>query len=236
MNLLEEFTLLAHDDEGRRIIDGTRLDYALGGALLVELALAERIGMSNRKVVVLDATPVGETLADETLTHIAGESRERKPSHWVRRPPKGVRQRVLDRLVTSEVLRAEHSRVLGVFPRTRYPSAHGTEPVAETAVRGRLRAAVERVGTVEPRTGALCALIAATEMDRKVFPDMDRKQVRARLAEIGEGDWAAEAVRKVIRDVQVAVAAAVVTGGGGDGGSGDGGGGGGDGGGGGGGS
>jgi hypothetical protein len=228
MNLLEEFTLLAHDDEGRRIIDGTRLDIALGGALLVELALAERIAMEDERVVVLNTTPVGEALVDEALSRIAVDVRPRKPSYWVRNLAKGVRQRVLDRLVVSSVLRVERTRVLGVFPRTRYPSVYGTEPAVETATRERMRAAVEGAGTVGTRTGALCALVAATEMGRKVFPEMDRGLLDARLEEIAEGDWGAEAVRKVIRDIQVAVTAAVVVGVSGDG-SGDGGGGGGDG-------
>lgn len=233
MNLLDEFTLLAYDDEGRRILDSTLLDYALGGALLVELALAERIGVPDGKVVVLDTTPVGDALVDEALSHIAQDDRTHKPGHWVKKLAKGVQQRVLDHLVASGVLRAEHSKVLAVFPRTRYPSAYGTEPVAETEARARIRAAVEGSGTVGARTGALCSLVAATGMGRKVFPEMDRKQLKARLEEIGEGDWAAEAVRGAIRDVQAAVAAVVVFSG--DGGS-DGGGGGGDGGGGGGGS
>ncbi|GAA1584882.1 GOLPH3/VPS74 family protein [Actinoplanes couchii] len=226
MDLLEELVLLAYADDGRRIIEGSGLDYALGGALLVELALAERIGVENGRVVVLDTTPVGSGLVTQALNRISTDGRDRKPGHWVRKLSEGVRQPVLDHLVASEVLRAEHSRVLVIFPRTRYPAVHGVEPAAETEARGRMRAALAGHGTVDPRTGALCALVAATGAARKIFPDMDRKVLRARLDEISEGQWAAEAVYRTIRDVQMAVAAAVVVT---DGGGGDGGGGGGDG-------
>ncbi len=230
MNLLDELVLLAYDDEGRRIIDGGSLDYALAGALLVELALAERVGVENGRVVVLNTTPVDDGgLVTQALNRISADGRDRKPGHWVRKLSQGVRQPVLDHLVAAEVLRVVHSRVMIVFPRTRYPAVHGVEPIAETEARGRMRAALEGTGPVEPRTGALCALVAATGSERKIFPEMDRKLLRARLEEISEGEWAAEAVHRTIRDVQMAVAAAVVVtdGGGGDGGGGDGGGGGG---------
>ena len=74
-----------------------------------------------------------------------------------------------------------------VFPRTRYPAAQGVEPPVEAETRRRLRSAVAASGAVERRTAALCALVAATDLDRKVFADLDRKRVKARLKEIGEG-------------------------------------------------
>ena len=75
----------------------------------------------------------------------------------------------MDQLVAEGVLRREKDRVLWVFPRTRYPARHGVEPPAETEARQRMRAAVTGTGPVEPRTAALCALVAATDLDRKVF-------------------------------------------------------------------
>lgn len=210
MNLPGELLLLAYDDEGRKIHDSTRLDLGLGGALLLETALSGRVGVVGGKVVVLDPIPSGDPLADDALARIAGDSHDRKPGHWVSKLAKGARQRVLDHLISAEVLRVERGSVLWIFPRTTYPPTHGTEPVAETEARQRMRAAVLGTGTVDVRTAALCALVAATELDRKVFADLDRRQVRARLKQIGEGDWAAAAVRKAIQDVQAAIMAGAV--------------------------
>ncbi len=100
--------------------------------------------------------------------------------------------------------------MLWVFPRTKYPSANGEPPAVEADARERMQAAVLGSGAVEPRTAALCALVAATELDRKVFAGLDRKRVTARLKEIGEGAWAADAVRKAIEEIQAAVMVAVV--------------------------
>jgi hypothetical protein len=210
MNLAEEFTLLAYADDGTPVTDGTHLDNGLGGAFLLELALAGRIDVRDKRVIVVDTNPTGDELVDEALARIAGDAKGRKPGYWVSKLAIDARPRVLGRLVAANVLTMEKDRVLGLFPRTKYPAAGGVEPPAETAARQRMRAAVVGEGAVDPRTGALCTLVAATDLDRKVFADLERRRVKARLKEIGEGAWAAAAVQKAIEDIQVAIMVTIV--------------------------
>jgi hypothetical protein len=210
MNLPEEFVLLAYRDDGTPVTDGMHLDNGLGGALLLELALAEKVDVVDKKVVVLDATPTGDPLIDSALRQVAEDAKERKPGHWITKFAEDARAQVLDQLVTEGVVRQEKDKVLWVFPRTRYPAAHGVEPVAETEARQRMVAAVSGSGPVEPRTAALCALVAATDLDSKIFADLDRRQVKDRLKEIGEGAWAATAVKKSIEEIQAALMIAII--------------------------
>lgn len=210
MNLAEEFALLAHGDDGVPDTDSVRLDTGVGGSLLLELAISGRIGIEDKKVVVRDATPTGDPLVDRALGRIAADEKPRLPAYWVRKFAKDTRKLALNRLVEQGVLTRQEDTVLLVFPRTRYPAPDGVEPVPETESRQRLIAAVSGSGPVEPRTAALCALLAATNLDRKVFRPLDRERAKARLAEISAGDWAATAVRKTIEEVQTAVVVAVV--------------------------
>jgi hypothetical protein len=210
MSLPEEFLLLAYAEDGTPLTDGTHLDNGLGGAVLLELALAARVGIEDKRVVVTDPSPTGDPLLDDNLARVGAEPKARKPGHWVSKFAKDARPRVLGKLVADEVLTVEEDRVLWVFPRKKYPSAGRVPPAAEAEALQRMRSAVLGSGPVEPRTAALCALVAATELDRKVLADLDRKQVKTRLKEIGEGAWAADAVRKAIEDIQVAVMVAIV--------------------------
>ena len=205
-----EFALLGYADDGKAVTDSTHLDNGLGGALLLELALWERIDIADKKVVVRDSSPTGDPLIDQGLARIVADGRARKPGYWVSKFAKDTRGLVLDRLVADGVLQAEHGSFLGVFPRTKYPAPGGVEPSAEADARRRMRSAVSASGAVDARTAALCALVAATGLDRKVFADLDRPRVKARLKEIGEGAWAAAAVKKAIQDVQAAVTASVI--------------------------
>ena len=211
MNLPEEFALLAYDDDGAPVTDGTHLNNGLGGAVLLELALTGKVDVADKKVVVVDATPTGDSLLDQALARIV-DDKARKPGHWVTKFAKNTRSDVMDRLAAQGVVRLEKGKVLGLFPRTRYPAAHGVEPSQETEARQRMHAAVTGTGPVEPRTAALCALVAATDLDKKVFRDLDRRQVKARLKEIGEGAWAATAVKKSIEEIQSAIMIAVIAG------------------------
>ncbi len=210
MNLAQDFVLLAYADDGMPETDSTRLDHGAGGALLLELALDERVDVRDKKVVVRDPAPTGDVQVDAALAEVAGDAKAHEPGHWVQHFAKSARQQALDVLVERGVLQREKGKVLLVFSRTTYPAPGGVEPPAESETRARLRAAVAGVGPVEPRTAALCALLATTDLDRKVFADLDRKQVEARLTEIGAGSWAADAVKKAIEQIQAAVMVAVI--------------------------
>lgn len=210
MSLPEEFLLLAYDEDGTPLTDGTHLDNGLGGAMLLELALAGRVDVEDKRVVVVDPRPTGNPLADDALARILAEPKLRKAGHWVSKLAKQARPTVLAKLVAEGVLTVEKDKVLWLFPRTKYPSVGGRPPAVEAAARERMYAAILGSGAVAPRTAALCALVAATELDRKVFAGQDRRLVTARLKEIGEGAWAADAVRKTIEEIQAAVMVAVI--------------------------
>jgi hypothetical protein len=209
LTLADELVLLAYDDDGSRKLGQPALGYGLAGALLVELALAERVDVVDKKVTVLDAAPVERPLLDQALTRIA-DDKPRKPGHWISKLSKKLTDEVLDGLVAGGVLRREEDRVLLVFPRTRFPAPDGMQPAAETDARARMTSAITSDGPVDPRTAALCALVKAVDYDRKVFADLPRAVVRKRLKVISEGDWAATAVRKAIEEVQSAITVAVI--------------------------
>src|ERR1044072_8144044 len=116
--IAEEVLLLAYDEEqGRQLIGSSELDgalggavlaglaAALGGALLAELTVGGRIDLADKKVTVLDATPVGDEELDAALARIAAESKARKPEWWVQRLHSGkLRRRLLSRLAERGVL------------------------------------------------------------------------------------------------------------------------------------
>ena len=49
MNLAEELALLGYGDDGKPVTDGMHLDNGLGGALLLELALSERVDIEDKR-------------------------------------------------------------------------------------------------------------------------------------------------------------------------------------------
>lgn len=203
MTIAEELLLLAYrESTGKPMIGHHELDPAVAGALLSELVVNERVELSDKRVVVRDASPLGDQELDGALARIAQEAKPRKPDHWVNKLQSGkLRERLLTRLAERGVLTAEHGKALGIFPTTRWPEA---DPGVELEVRERVDSALAG-GTPEARTAVLIALTRAVKLDRKAFPGADRKRIK----EISEGAWAADAVAKTVQAVNAAIMTAI---------------------------
>jgi hypothetical protein len=208
--------LLTDDHTGKLAVSGTEADVALGGALLVELALTERVDVAgpNERVregrlVVRDASPTGDELLDEALATV-GQKEGKKPQGVVAPLGKRIRIRVYERLAERGVLRAEKSRVLGMFPSHRWPSEDAAH---EASVRAGLVTALRDGMTTDARTGALISqLVALNVVHKAVDPDsvgLSKREMKANAKRIAEGDWAAKAVRQAIDSMNAAVIAAI---------------------------
>lgn len=228
MLIAEELLLLCLDDDtGRRMMGKESLAPALGGALLVELALRERIGITPHeagrqqrgRVQVISTTPTDHPELDAALGYLADREgirvKDLLSEFSGKRITKGLLERLVGRLVQGGVLREERSAVLGIRS---WPTV---DPRPEEEVRGRLQSALVGGQTPAERTVALIALLAATNRLTKVVTTGDRGALRARAKELSEGDWAAAAVKKAIDEVNAtmtAVTVAAVSGGNGGGG------------------
>ena len=218
MLIAEEFLLLFLDDEsGRKTISDEKIDPALGGALLVELALMERIGVTGddqgwrqrRRVTITSTTPTDDPVLDEALAYVEAKEGGKvkdliSPLAW-RPMTKGLRKKLLERLTVAGVLSQQQGHALGIFPLTRYPSLDST---AEAEVRARLRSALVDGLTPTERTVALIGLLYATGHLHRAVPGEDKKLVKQRAKALADGDWAARAVKQIIDDIHAVAASA----------------------------
>lgn len=203
LTLAEELTLLAYDDDTGKSKADVFFEYGLGGALLAELAVLEKVTLSGKKVSVVDATPTGDPQLDAALAAIA-DSPPRSPKRWVERLRKGTKPAMLQRLVDRGLLRRHEGKVLLVFPMTTYPTRDGRP---EQEIRQRLRDALVAGNVPELRTVTLALLVGACDLGKVVFPDLPKKEVKRKLNELTAGDWAAKATKEAIEAVRAAVLA-----------------------------
>lgn len=221
MLIAEELLLLALDDESGKVVV-SELDKGLAGAVLIELALLERVRIAEkgetvragRLVLKPGPQPGHPVLADAVRVLSAKEGR--KPQDVLGTLAKGLRERLADGLVAAGVLRRERRKVMGLFPTQRLPAQDSGH---ETGVREKIVAALNAAGHDE-RTAALIALLSALRAVTTVFDVPDKRAARRRAKEIAEGQWAAAAVRKAVEEVYAATAAAVTVAAVADGGSG----------------
>lgn len=203
--LVEELLLLAYDDATGRDRSGGYLEIGLGGAIVLELTIAGRLDVVDKRVQVLPGDPLGDLLLDDRLAAIAAD-KPRAPKAVVERTAKKLKPIVLDGLVKDGVLRHERDKALGIFPFSRYLP---NDPAAEADARARVRTAVDAGRADDARTAALASLVYAMKLERVVFPDRKVGPTRKALKAIAEGSWAGDATRKAIEAAQAAVMAAV---------------------------
>lgn len=216
MLLAEDLLLLVTGNaNGRLSAPSAQVDVGLGGANLIELTMTDKVGLSDGtdqvkpgRIIVRDPSPAGDEVLDAAL-RILIKRQGSKPFTVIRPLGKNLRQALYERLARSGAVRPERGRILGIFPVRRWPAqdAHHEEQVRQLVAQ-----ALVQQEAPDARTAALIALLHALRCEHKIIDPrryrLSKRQLRARAAEIAEGDWASEAVRKVIRDMTSAGAGA----------------------------
>ncbi len=211
----EDLLLLLLEDDSGKLRHASFLEVGVGGALLVELALAGSVVVQEppsrwskaRVVPAPGSAPPPDQLLAQAWSTVA--EKPRSAQDLVARLGKGRRDPLLERLATRGVLRREQDRVLGLFPRTRWPAA---DQRREAAVRQRLDDALVHGVTPDDRTAALVALLSALQLAPVVLDrgGLSSREMSKRAERVAEGDWAAEGVRDAVKAAQAAVVAATV--------------------------
>ena len=213
MLIAEDLVLLLVDDAtGKPVTDGTKLDHAVAGAVLLELALQGRVDVAGAdeevrkgRLVVRDQSPTGNAILDDALALIA-DKRGKKPDSVIGPLSKGLRNRLLGGLADRGILRREDGRILGIFPTTKWPAADSHH---ENSLRSRLHDILVIGMTPDDRAGALVSLLSAIDVVPKIVESSDKRAVKRRAKEIAQGAWAADAVRRAIEAVNAATVAMI---------------------------
>jgi Golgi phosphoprotein 3 (GPP34) len=191
---------------GKPRTPATKLDYGLAGALLLELALSERIDIVGAKpskveVVLINDAPLEDDVLTDAVRRI-GDKR-RRADRLVPGLAKGLRRRLLKRAEE----RGDVRRQRLVLRPDRWPAADDTR---QRALLTRLHDVLLTGVTPDPRTAGLVALLAAIDAAPAAVEAPDRatrKAVARRARQLGEGAWAADSVRRAVKAAYDAVAA-----------------------------
>jgi plasmid stability protein len=183
--LAEELLLLAYDEESGKAT-GSRigLDLGMAAAVLIELTLAGRIALSDGVLSVTNPAPIGEPIADGVLARMAADT-PHSPESWVQRLRHGLRDRVLEDLVSRGVLSQLDETALEFIEVHRYPAVDRS---VEADVRARLAAALTGTEAPDERTAALATLVGAVRMEPALgLPADEVDAAHRRLEEIAGG-------------------------------------------------
>ena len=194
--------LLLRDDDGKFVpVPAMSLQHALAGAVLMDLALENRIDTDPENLVLIDSTPVGDSLLDPTLAKIAvGEQRDAR--YWVEqsaRQADDIREEALARLIERGILEQHEERFLWVFRSRRYPMIDGS---AEREVKLRIMGVLLSDEIPDPRDIVLICLADACGILRQLMPKRQLEGVRDRIEQVRKLDLIGQAMAQAIQDIE----------------------------------
>lgn len=218
MNFAEILFLLALDGE-RGVIRPEMersLDYALAGAILMDLALQNRIdtdltcirhdpGEETRDPLLLrvvDKKPTGDVLLDEALKELQYKADPRPTREWLTHfsgEGKNIRERVTARLAISKVLDIKEEKKLFFFKSHRY---FITDSSGIEAVKSRLRELVLDEEIPDPREAVLVGLANSCGLFEKMFSAEELARARPRITALRKLDLIGQAMTGIIREIE----------------------------------
>ena len=212
--LHEEIMLLALRDEEGTMTSGVEYSYGIGGAILAELLLGERLRVVTPKkkplAEAVGSGRFGDPVIDECLARVRDAKKRASLETWVSRfvGTKNLRHRVAGGLAKRGILRADTGRVLGIFSRKIYPEV---DPGPEKRIIERLRRVIfQGVSDIDPRTVALVSLANHTGLLKAVFGKKEMKAHKERIEKIMNGDLTGKATKAAIEAMQAAVLVACI--------------------------
>jgi len=214
--IAEDLLLLLLDGDSGALVQQSYVKEALAGAVLADLAVADAVEMEERTVLGFGAQPhvvpakgasVDDPLLADALAVVA--QKPRTAQSLLGPLGKDLRERLTDRLVERGILRREEGRVLGLFPRTTWPTVDSAH---EDEVRRTVRAVLLEGAEPDERTAALVGLLHAIDRAHKTVDARGSaaRDVKKRAKAVAEGEVASAAVRRAVEAINTAVVTAVV--------------------------
>ena len=147
MRLAEETILLLLDEDTGYLIPlpEWKLACVLSGAVLMDLALENRIDTDLEKLVLIDGSHTGDELLDPFLGDIVFETEARSPQYWVEKlAPRAeeIYEKTLERLAEKGILNFESG---GFWTLASKVGASGQYPVSEGAGVEEIKTRVTRI-------------------------------------------------------------------------------------------
>jgi len=208
--IAEDLLLLLLDDQSGKPNTG-HLDLALGGAVLVDLALEGLVEVASHGSLLGSAKlrrAPGAMAGDRILAGALGAVAENKPAQkLVVKVGKGLLDPLAERQRRRGVLDRREEKVLGLVTRTRWPSR---DPSRKEAIRRGLVVILVQGGRPDARSAALIGLLLAVHrLHRTVsHPDASARSVKKRAKEVAEENWASPTIKDAVAVATAATAAA----------------------------
>ena len=211
LSFAEELILLSLDDKKGNFLPMSLMSFesALAGAILMELALQNKIDTDLEHLILINDSKTGDPVYDDIIQMIKQYPDSKNALYWVkeiRNKYSNLREVLTKRLVNNGILEEKKKKILGLFPQKRYPILNNTE---ELTVKNRIRQIVLSDEIPEPRDIVIISLIKSCGLVEQIFSAQEIKKASERIYQISKMDLIGQSVSKAINELQAMINSAV---------------------------
>lgn len=203
----EELLLLAHDEKSGQFanLQDLLMNTALAGAVLMDLALLNRIDTDLSALVILDPSPTGEKLLDYalgTLATLPAKTTTVDALDLLRKQGATLMDLAIARLIERGILQEREGRILWVFESRRYPLIDGKEL---QEVKRRIADLLLSDDIPDPRDVVIICLAEACGLLRRVFSESELRSAEKRIAQLTKLDLIGQAMTNMMQELNAAL-------------------------------
>ena len=210
LTVTEEILLLIVDSESGSIqhsLPAHRRDVVVAGAVLTDLALANRIDTDPERLFLIDPKPVDDDLLDPTLQDIAGESEARDTAYWIMRTAgrgSAIRARARERLIAHGILEAEANGLVFLSRLVARARRYTVDGETREEVQSRVIRTLFSEDIPDPRDVLIIGLVAACGVFESILSREELADVQERIDTISRLDLMGRTIRESIRKIEPA--------------------------------
>ena len=203
----EILLLLLNEEQGdlAPVLSPYSLNVVLAGAVLMDLALEDRIDTDLKRLTLVDPTPLEDELIDPTLADIAQEPQTRDIDFWITHTAKRgdeIREKALARLVKRGILEAQAEGIFlfssKVSRSRRYPTRDG-KTVEEVQLR--VMRTIFSDDIPDPHDIVIICLADACGVFRSILSKEELAEVQERIDLISQLDLIGRSVVEALRQL-----------------------------------
>jgi len=211
LTLTDKLILLALDDDKGTFSDFAQgFEYALAGAVLLELNLNELMELKDQKVQVKPGAKTDDQVLMPYFALLKAAKKDRKIDYWLDKLSfrfEDIIKGVTDRLISQGILRKEEKTYLWVFTSKKYPTSN---PRPENELRRNLIAMIENRQEPTVEDLMLISLVDACELNIEVYGKEKTKVHQKRIKALVEQSKNNALVNGTIKEVHDAIMACIV--------------------------
>ena len=213
LNLLEKYLLIALDDEkGKFVNDSVYLHYGFAGAILLEMAIRDKIEI-NGEVIKLKEKSTEKEVALNKAIELFNQERAMNSKDYISKLAKKaseLKNDTLQRLINKGILEKKEDKILWIFPNDKYPTQNNSP---ENKLRNRLNEVVLQSKKPEAEDIMLLSLINISGLTKEAFRDAseDRKAIKNKIEAMTSDIKLSQVINSSIREIQAAIMIAIAT-------------------------